>query len=131
MPLSHRCALCYLAAGLYSAFRVGQGITHNGISEGFREFGVKTCLLVERPVFGELASFDFRIAYHFYLHIQVGLVLDRVVHVKDKTCVCRFWESITVQGGTWGRGQFCFYSIAVEEDRIVSRFRRFVFVAER
>ena len=118
------------------AYRQALAVVHcdrigdEGICERFGELGVEVNVLVESPVSRLLVSADFRVADYFDFHLVVGLPLQAVVQVDDKSGFCAFGESVAVDGAAFGSCDFRFYLIGVEEDGVISGFRSLILVRE-
>ena len=75
-------------------------------------------------------SADFRVADYFDFHLVVGLPLQAVVQIDDKSGFCAFGESVAVDGAALGSRDLRFYLIGVEEDGVISGFRCLILVRE-
>ena len=73
-------------------------------------------------------SADFRVTDNFDFHLVVGLPLQAVVQIDDKSGFCAFGESVAVDGAAFGSCDFRFYLIGVEEDGVISGFRCLILV---
>ena len=100
------------------------------MSERFGEYGIKIKILPVCPIGTALVPTQDGIIHCLHFHHLIDLLLNIIVHVQNEPSLPALRESISMHGGTLCRGQFGFYPVCIQKDRIISRLRLLLFMRE-